>query len=202
MVFSTIVAFTNQIEMFCLLGRPLTKIVYDNAYGGVSLVLLLTFVSFTIVLYMRGSHEYRAKVRLMMWLIISSVVLAMLRGMDAVYPSMSSVQPWGAHRYFFMGCWCFAFLILLATEYFKPAWPEWEHGTLAVAIFLLGGIGNFRLAPHAITDWKKHAPEVEAWQADRKAGREHPEVIIPISPAGWAIHLPKLQSAIRDKYAC
>ncbi len=195
-VFSILVAFTNQIAMFCLLGRPITKAVWDHTYRGVSLVLLLTLACSLVALYMRGGPAYRERVRLMLWLIFSSIVLANLRGMEATYPDMSSVQPWGAHRYFFLACWCFAFLVLFTIEHYKPAWPAYQQCALGLAIFSVGIYGNFRLAPHAITDWKNYVPEIEAWQADRKAGREHAEVVVPVSPAGWAIRLPKLQRTV------
>ncbi len=197
--FATLAAFTNQIAMFCLLGKRITKLVWNQAYGGVSLVLLLTLGCSQVTLYTRGTREYRAKVRLMIWLIASSLVLAMLRGMQSVYPRMSSVQPWGAHRYFFMGCWCFTFLVLLALEHHTPAWPDSKRCTLAVVMFLLGGIFNFTVAPHAITEWRQYVPQIEAWQADQKAGRAHAEVVVPISPRGWVIHLPALSGGNHQK---
>lgn len=191
-VFAVFVSFTNQIAMFSVLGRPITKSVYDYAYKGVSLTFLLAVTCSLVALYMRGGREYREKTRVMLWIIFSAIALALFRGMAVVYTDMSSVQPWGAHRYFFAGCWCFAFLILFSIEHFKPAWPAYRQCVLAVAFFALGIYGNFRLTPHDKALWAKYVPEVQDWEAARNTGREHPEVVIPVNPPGWALHLPEL----------
>lgn len=191
-VFAVFVAFTNQIAMFCVFGRLVVKSIYDTAYKGSSLVAFLTIMSFLIVISLRGRREYLKKVWAMLWIIFGVLALAMLRGMDAVYTDMSSVQPWGAHRYFLAGCWCFAFIVLLTIEEYKPAWPAYRQCALAAAIFAVGTYGNFRLAPHSAGDWKKSAAEIENWKTAREAGRPHAEVVVPVSPKGWAIYLPKL----------
>ncbi|MBV9296794.1 MAG: hypothetical protein JO145_14580 [Acidobacteriaceae bacterium] len=198
-VFATLVAFTNQIAMYCLLGKRVVDRVWHETYKGVSLVLLLTLSCSQLWLYVRGGRQYREKVRLILWLLFSSLLLAILRGTEPAYTEMSAVQLWGAHRYFFMGCWCFAFLFLTTIEDRTPGWPESKRCALAVVPFLLGAIFNFTLAPHAITNWQQYVPEIQAWQTDKSASRAHVEVVIPISPPGWTVHLPALQPASQQK---
>jgi hypothetical protein len=193
LVFSTLVAFANQIVLLCLAGRPVTQRIWTHDYGGFSLMAVVAFVWLLVLLYRAGTREYKNKARIMIYLIFSSLVVAMLRGMEATYPKMSSVQPFGAHRYFLLACWSFAFLLLAAIADRKAAWPAQKQVALAVVIFLFGAIGNFRIFSHSIPGWqKKYAPEIQAWQADRRAGREHAEVVVPISPPGWVIELPQL----------
>lgn len=195
LVFTTIVAFTNQVMMFSLLGRAVTEGVWTHAYAGLSLILLLAFACTQTILYRSGSRDYRTKVRILIWLIVSSLALAMLRGMEPVFPNMSSVQPFGSHRYYLLACWCFAFLVVAAIADRKPGWPEWKQAGVAAAIFLFGTMGNFQVASQFAAEWREYASQVQAWQADRSAGREHPEVIVPVSPKGWVIDLPKLEAS-------
>ena len=195
LAFTTLVAFTNQVMMFCLLGRAVTQGVWTHDYGGFSLVLLLSFACAQVVLYRSGSREYRTKVRIFMWLILSALVLAMLRGMEPVFSKMSSVQPFGSHRYYLLACWCLALLVSAAILDRRPHWPERKQTAVLAAIFLFGAIGNFRVASQFATEWQPYASEVQAWQADRNAGREHAEVTVPISPKGWVVDLPKLEAS-------
>lgn len=191
-VFAVFVSFTNQIAMFSMLGRPTTKSVYQYSYKGVSLVILLSIACSLVALYMRGGREYREKVRVMLWIVFGAIGLALFRGMATGYTDMSSVQPWGAHRYFFAACWCFAFLILYSIEYFKPAWPTYRQCALGCVFFAIGIYGNFRLTPHDKALWAKYVPQVEDWEAARRAGRAHPQVKIPVNPPGWVLNLPAL----------
>lgn len=193
LVFTTLVAFTNQVLMFSLFGRHVAESVWIHGYGGLSLVLLLSFACAAVVLYRSGSREYRRRTEILMWLILSSLALAMLRGMESVFPNMSSVQPYGSHRYYLLACWCLAWLVIAAIVDRKPDWPQSAQVVVIAAIFLAGATGNFHVTSQFAAEWRGYAPAVQAWQADRSAGREHQEAIVPISPKGWVIDLPKLE---------
>ena len=127
-----------------------------------------------------------------LWLIFGSLVLANVRGMQSVFTQITSTQPWGAQRYFLLACWCFAFLMFLGMEIWKPAWPGWKKAAV-VALFVYGGIGNFQVAEHQARGWGNYVPAIEAWEADRRAGHAHGAVSIPIDPPGWVIELSALQ---------
>ncbi len=191
-VFAILVAFTNQIAMFSMFGRPAIKAVYGHGYNGASLLLysVLLFLLFEIAA--RSRRAFREKLSVMLFIIVSALILAVGRGMQPVYTTMSSSQPWGAHRYFLAACWCFAFIALLSVENFKPLWPAYKQCALAAALFALGAWGNFRLAPHPASNWKTYAADIQDWTAARKTGREHDAVIVPVNPPGWTIQLPAL----------
>lgn len=199
LVFAILVALTNQVVAFCLFGRAVVQSVWAKDEWGFPICVLIAFAYIQVVLYRTGSREYKVKARLMIWLIFSSLALAMLRGMQAVYPKLSSVQPFGGHRYFLLACWCFAFLLLAAILERTPNGSDRQRAGLAAAIFLAGAIGNFRVTGHFTADWRRYAPQVQAWVADRRAGRAHDEVVVPISPPQMVIDFPKLAPAPQAK---
>lgn len=192
LAFTTLVAFTNQVMMFSLLGRHAAESVWAHGYDGFSLLLLLAAACIAVVLYRSASTEYRRRMEIFLWLIFSSLALAMLRGMESVFPRMSSVQPYGSHRYYLLACWSFAFLVGAAIVDRKPDWPQRAKAVLMGVIFLTGAIGNFKVTSQFADEWRAYAPAAQAWQTDHAAGRQHPEVIVPISPKGWVVDLPKL----------
>ncbi len=192
LAFSSLVAFANQIVASSLIGSRRTYMFFLEGYKAIGLLLLVAFTCWQAVLYTKGSLRYKQLVRPMLWLIFASVLLANVREMGAVFTAIGSVQPFGAHRYFLLSCWCFAFLLIWALENAKPGWPAWKKAALIAAIFLYGATGNFPLANHTAPSWGQFAPQVASWEADRRAGREHPAVSIPIDPPGWLIQLPQL----------
>jgi hypothetical protein len=194
-VFAVLVTFTNQVGLLSLFGRRPAIAVFAHHYNGVSLLLLLVLIGIQTALFVRGSRSYRAKVTVFLWLIFSSLALARMRAIP--YPEMSSVQPFGAHRYFYLACWCFAFLVLLAIEHYKAHWPWWKRCGLGLLIFLFAAIQNFRLTPRVVTGWQKYVPEIQAWKADLDAGRPHAAFAVPCYPPGWLIQFPKLERGKR-----
>lgn len=190
-LFSVLVACANQIGLLSLFGRRPAIAVWAHHYGGMSLLLLLLLVSLQVALSARGDRAYRTKVIPLVWLILASVALSILRGMP--YPEMSVVQPFGAHRYFYLACWCFALLIVLAVEAYIPNWPLQRRCGLVLLIFLFAGIENFRLTPRVRSGWEKFIPEIQAWKADLDTGRRHAAFSVPSNPPGWLIQFPKIQ---------
>ena len=195
LAFTTIVAFTNQVMMFSLLGRRTVESVWIHHYDAFSLALLLAAACLAVFLYKTGNAAFRRRMETFLWLIFSSLALAMLRGMEAVFPRMSSVQPYGSHRYYLLACWSFASLVIAAIVDRKPEWPHAMQAFVIAVIFLTGALENFNVTSQFANEWRSYAPAVQAWQADRAAGREHPEVIVPISPKRWIVELPKLRAS-------
>jgi hypothetical protein len=190
-VFATLVTFTNQVGLLSLFGRRPAIAVFSHHYNGASLLLLLVLIALQTALFVRGGRVYRIKVAVFGWLIFSSLALARMRAMP--YPEMSSVQPLGAHRYFYLACWCFAFLVLLAIESYGASWPDWKRCGLTVLIFSFAAVQNFRLTPRVITGWQKYVPEIQAWKTDLDTGRPHRAFAVPCYPPGWLIQFPMLE---------
>lgn len=192
LVFSILVAFANQIVAFMLLGGTKTYLLFIRGYKSIGLLFLVAFTCWQTVLYVKGSPRYRALVRVMLWLIFSSVLLADVRQMAEVFTQVTSAQPFGAHRYFLLGCWCFAFLLIWGLDNVKPQWPASAKAAVIALILLYGASGNFLLAKRSAPSWGSLAPQIESWKADRRMGHEHAPVSAPIDPPGWAVELPSL----------
>ncbi len=198
MAFSVVVAVANQIIACCLIGDRNLLAVFQHGNPALGLLLLVGFVCVEAVLYRKGSSQFRAQVAFLWFLIAASVCLAMARGMAPIYAQINGLQPVGAHRYFLLGCWCFALLLILAADEFVRVWPAWKQPSAIIVVFLFGAIGNFHFfVQHTAPRWGGFAPEVQAWEADEHSGRAHAAISVPIDPQGWVIALPKLERAGR-----
>jgi hypothetical protein len=204
-IVSTIVALVYHGLLCSIAGRGGSMWVSQHGLLGLVFVTLVLATLWLIWLYRGSAARTRRTVLVGLYLVFSSISVAML-GRPAyaqetakTASSLVALAGWRGERYCFLSA---CIIILFVALSIKLLWPSAHAAAGAVllcAAFWGGLLGNFRIPAFADRNWSAQAGRIDAWRRAWTVGKAVRGPAIRIVPGEWTIVLPsRLVPATQD----
>jgi hypothetical protein len=188
------VSLSNQVVLSGLLGQ---KHAYSLVVKGFHFAGVIVLAALGLLLWRlarRSSADFRLTIAGVIYLAVSSLALAMIvrTPVREALQGFGEFIRFGADRYFFCACCCFAYLEACIVLRAFPRWSAGRRIGLLLGISSLALVFNFRTGKLADMHFERYAPQLESWRKARTRHVPHPAVAVPINPEPWVINLPEL----------